>query len=251
MDEKEILKILLKNLCVNPHPGIFINVDSLDGSGQSTQVDRICEELRCQGIKTLKTKEPTDKMVGGLIRGFLTGIWDTSPAVKQLLFSADRGEHLEREIVPQLKKGNAVVTDRYAFSTIAFGSLGLPVWWLVALNNLYLWPDLTFILKVGPKECLRRINKSRLGKRHYFEREKMLTRAWHTYQTMASKLTGTHIINGEQKPEGSSKISKKSSLTTQSLSIERLGSFSFFSLQNDPNGLPKHRHNSLLGCTVC
>jgi len=168
MDEKEILKILLKNLRVNPHSGIFINVDSLDGSGQSTQVDLICKELTRQGIKTLKTKEPTDKMVGGLIRGFLTGVWDPSPVVKQLLFTADRGEHLEREIIPQLKKGNAVVTDRYAFSTIAFGSLDLPVWWLVAINNLYLWPDLTFILKVDPTECLRRIDKSRLGKEALF-----------------------------------------------------------------------------------
>jgi dTMP kinase len=201
MNDKEILKILLKNLRTNPHPGMFINVDSLDGSGQSTQVDLICEELTHHGVKTLKTKEPTDKMIGGLIRGFLTGVWDPSPAVKQLLFTADRGQHLEREIIPQLKKGNAVVTDRYAFSTIAFGSLDLPVWWLVALNNLYLWPDPTFILKVSPGECLRRIDKGRLGKKHYFEREEMLAKSWKTYQMMAPKLSGVHVIDGEQKPE--------------------------------------------------
>ena len=123
-----------------------------------------------------------------------------APAVKQLLFTADRGEHLEREIIPQLKKGNAVITDRYAFSTIAFGSLDLPVWWLLALNNLYLWPDMTFTLKVSPKECLRRITKSRLGKKHYFEREKILAKAWKTYQIVAPRLPGTYVIDGEQKP---------------------------------------------------
>ncbi len=201
MKNEKFLKNLLKNLRVNPHPGIFVNVDSLDGSGQSTQVDLICAELEKLGTKALKTKEPTDNMVGGLIRGFLTGVWNPSPVVKQLLFTADRGEHLEREIVPQLKKGNAVITDRYAFSTIAFGSLNLPVWWLLALNNLYLWPDLTFILEVSPKECLRRIDKNRLGKKHYFEREKMLAKALKTYQAMAPRLPGVHIIDGEQEPK--------------------------------------------------
>lgn len=201
MKEEKVLQHLIKNIQVNPYSGVFINIDSLDGSGQSTQVNFICEELKRWGVKTLATKEPTDKMIGGLIRGFLTGVWDPSPAVKQLLFTADRGEHLEREIIPQLKRNNAVVTDRYAFSTIAFGSLDLPVWWLLAINNLYIWPDLTFILRVNPKECLRRINKSRLGKKHYFEREKMLVGAWKTYQAIAPKLPGTHIIDGERKPE--------------------------------------------------
>ena len=53
--------------------GKFIVFEGLDGSGISTQVDRLVTHLRAKRLKVFSSKEPTDNVIGGLIRGALTG----------------------------------------------------------------------------------------------------------------------------------------------------------------------------------
>jgi len=113
----------------NPYPGKFIVFEGLDGSGSSTQasklrdwLNRAQKELILGKPRAQLTKEPTNNIIGGLIRGQLTGDWKTRPECLQLLFAADRSHHLEREIIPLLKDGVTVISDRYFFSTIAFGA---------------------------------------------------------------------------------------------------------------------------------
>ena len=84
--------------------GVFIAFEGLDGSGSSTQVDILVRNLNSLGIKSISTKEPTNNIVGGVIRGVLTKEWQTSPGGLQLLFAADRAHHLEHKILPNLKK---------------------------------------------------------------------------------------------------------------------------------------------------
>src|SRR3989338_2983887 len=103
--------------------GKFIVFEGLDGAGSSTQANRLADYLRLSGKKAIVTKEPTNNMIGGLIRGQLTSDWKTWPECLQLLFSADRAHHLEKEIIPLLKQGITVITDRYFFSTLAYGAL--------------------------------------------------------------------------------------------------------------------------------
>jgi dTMP kinase len=111
---------------------MFIAFEGLDGSGSSTQSRILAEKLEAKGHKVLLTKEPTkDTPIGGLIREVLQRKLPATPEGLQFLFSADRAEHLKRDIEPALANGKVVITDRYMFSTIAYGALDIEnVEWL-------------------------------------------------------------------------------------------------------------------------
>ncbi len=188
----------------NPYPGKFIVFDGLDGSGMSTQSGKLVDFLNLpdQKIKfghtgTQLTKEPTSSLIGGLIRSQLTHEWKSSQECLQLLFSADRAHHLEKEIIPLLERGVIVISDRYFFSTIAFGSLDIKErGWLLNLNKNFLLPDLTFFLKVSPKVCIERIQKTRFGVT-LFEQEMKLKEVWEEFEKLSKEFENTYIVNGE------------------------------------------------------
>lgn len=175
--------------------GIFIVFEGLDGSGSSTQTSMLKKYLTQLNLKPLVTKEPTNNLIGGLIRGALTKEWKASNTCFQLLFCADRAHHLDREIMPALKKGSIVISDRYFFSTIAFGSLDCDVGWLKALNMPFTVPDIIFLIKVPPEECISRIGANR-HEFELFEETEKLKRVWTTYEDLAREYTNVHILDG-------------------------------------------------------
>ena len=132
--------------------GKFIVFEGLDGAGSSTQIELLSRSLKKRGSDAIVTKEPTNNIVGGIIRGQLTGDWKSSMECLQLLFAADRAHHLERLILPALKDKKVVLSDRYFFSTVAFGSLDIDKDWLLALNSRFVLPDLTILL--NPRQPL-------------------------------------------------------------------------------------------------
>mgnify|MGYP003878235151 CR=1 FL=1 len=185
----------------NPYKGKFIVFDSLDGAGNSTQAKLLADFLNHIGKKTHLTKEPTSYLIGGLIKSQLTGDWKSSPECLQLLFCADRAYHLEKEIIPLLKRGVNVISDRYFFSTMAYGNLAInDLNWLIKLNEKFILPDLTFFLKVSPKVCIERIKKDRFEVT-LFEREKILKKIWKNYEILAKKFKNIFVINGERSIE--------------------------------------------------
>jgi len=190
----------------NPYKGKFIVFDSLDGAGNSTQVKLLADYLNRIGKRTHITKEPTSGLIGGLIKSQLTHDWKSSQICLQLLFSADRAYHLEKEIVPLLKKGINVISDRYFFSTMAYGNLEInDLDWLIEINKKFILPDLTFFLKVSPKICIERIKKDRF-EITLFEKEKVLEKVWQNYEILAKKFENVFIIDGEREIE---KIAKE------------------------------------------
>jgi len=193
----------------NPYPGKFIVFDSLDGSGQSTQAKLLAEALKKVGKKTHITKEPTSYLIGGLIKSQLTHDWRSSQVCLQLLFCADRAYHLEKEIVPLLKRGINVISDRYFFSTLAYGNLEIKdLDWLIKINEKFLLPDITFFLKVSPKVCLQRIKKDRFEVT-LFEKEKILKKVWQNYEKLVKKFPNIFVIDGERSIEKIAKEIKK------------------------------------------
>lgn len=181
----------------NPYPGLFIAFEGLDGAGSSTQAEMLQQNLSTMGLKVLLTKEPTNNIIGGIIRGQLTKDWSSNMECLQFLFAADRAHHLEREIIPALKQKGIVVSDRYAFSTIAYGALELDKNWLITLNERFILPDLTFILRVSPKTCLKRIKDNRFDL-ELFEEEKKLKKVWTVYLWLSKKFPNVQIIDGEK-----------------------------------------------------
>ncbi|MDP3724114.1 MAG: dTMP kinase [bacterium] len=186
---------------MNPHLGFFIDIEGLDGSGASTQVEKVVAWFGKEtDKKILRTKEPTDNVIGGLIRGALTRSVNIPMDALQLLFAADRAHHLESEIVPVLKHGGIVVTDRYIPSTVAFGSLDVEKEWLLGLNERFLLPDLTIFIRVDPAECVRRMQKSRI-RLELFEDVEKLRGVWRGYEWVAKQMANVIILNGERPVE--------------------------------------------------
>jgi dTMP kinase len=186
----------------NTFPGKFIVFDSLDGSGQSTQMSLLRDFLVQKRINVLTTKEPTtDSEAGRKIREILQKKIKSGSEDLQELFTQDRKEHLEKIIILALKSEKWVISDRYFFSTFAYGaSDGLDVEHLINLNNNFLLPDETFILKVSPKTCMERIQK-RGTKQELFEKEEKLAKVWQAYEKFPARFENVNIIEGERPAE--------------------------------------------------
>ncbi len=189
----------------NPYPGKFMVFEGLDGAGSSTEAAKLCSWLNetnkdkfSEGVFAHLTKEPTNNLIGGIIRAQLTSVWQSNSECLQLLFAADRSFHLEKEIVPLLKKGVTVVSDRYFLSTIAYGASKIKDFeWLVKINEPFLLPDLIFLIKASPKTCLERIRKNR-SSFELFEEEKILASVWNNYERLASRFENVFLIDGEK-----------------------------------------------------
>lgn len=188
----------------NPFPGFFIDIEGLDGSGQSTQVHLLRKTLDLKGINPLLTKEPNeDCYLGKEIRQILRKTKKLeSPLKLQQMFVNNRQDHLKKIIIPELKKGGLVITDRYLWSNVAFGSIDSGKERLLNLNKDFILPDLTIFIRVAPEICLARITKEREGV-ELFEKEEKLKRVWKTYQWLVTKYGWTQIyaVDGEQRRE--------------------------------------------------
>ena len=181
---------------------MFIAFEGLDGSGSSTQSRILAEKFEANGHAVLLTKEPTgESPIGRLIREVLQRKWECSPIGLQLLFSADRAEHLKNSIEPALKSGQIVITDRYFFSTIAYGSLSVEdMDWLKALSRHFRIPDITFLFRLDPKICIERI-QGRGSDFELFENHEKLKTIWEAYEKIAEEYPNFHIIDASKSIE--------------------------------------------------
>lgn len=174
---------------------MFIAFEGLDGSGSSTQSRLLAERLERSGKPALLTKEPTsENPVGKMIRDILQHKWQASPEALQLLFSADRAEHLKYAIEPALANKRIVITDRYLYSTLAYGGLAVDMDWLKNINKSFRLPDITFLLKLPPSECIKRI-AGRGSDFELFEKSEKLEKIWENYEKIAGEFPNIRVID--------------------------------------------------------
>lgn len=172
---------------------IFVAFEGIDGAGLTTHARLTERFLESKGFKVVLTKEPTDGLIGGLIRACLRGEWRADPMTLQLLFAADRSHHVSTVILPALKSGRAVVTDRYLFSSLAYGSLDLDYEWLKLVNSRFPLPDVTFILDIEPEIAIARIREDRFAVELFEELEK-LERVRSAYARIASEFENVCVV---------------------------------------------------------
>ena|SRR3990167_6621635 len=179
-------------------PGLFLNFEGLDGSGFEHHAAALARLLSREGYRVVLTEEPTKSLIGGLIRARIAGEWEIAPETLQLLFTADRAEHLRTKILPALEAGRIVISSRYLLSALAYNVLLVndPTW-LRALNSRFPEPDTVFLFKVDPAICVRRLKATHLeidlGKE-----ETKLKRVWQSYNRLASELPYVSMIDGER-----------------------------------------------------
>lgn len=146
---------------------MFIVLEGPDGAGTTRHSKILAERLQKQGIDVVLTAEPTNGPIGESIRSILQStvgaqraVPPPSPGALQLLFCADRADHVARVIQPALDKGKTVITDRYTLSTIVYGAAeGLDKEWLRSVNAAFPKPDITFLLLPRYEICAERVGR--------------------------------------------------------------------------------------------
>lgn len=102
--------------------GRFITFEGLDGSGKSTQIEKLAGTLRSLHLEVLLTREPGGTAIGESIRRTLldSGTHGLDPRTEMALMFAARVQHLQELILPALAAGHYVLCDRFTDSTEAY-----------------------------------------------------------------------------------------------------------------------------------
>jgi len=136
--------------------GLFVTFEGGEGSGKSTQLERLAARLRAQGPEPVMTREPGGTPFAERVRGLLLDSPDPpGPLAEALLMVAARADLVRRVLEPALRSGRVVLCDRYADSTLAYqgAGRGLDMALLSALNRAAtggLMPDLTLLFDIDP-----------------------------------------------------------------------------------------------------
>ena len=143
---------------------MFLSIDGGDGTGKSTQVERLSEWLRQRGQDVVACRDPGSTPLGEAIRGVLLDRHDLRihRRSEMLLYMAARAQMVEEVIRPALERGQTVVCDRYLLANVAYqgygGGLDVPTLWEVGrVATGGLMPDLTIVLDVPAEVAAARI----------------------------------------------------------------------------------------------
>ena len=152
--------------------GKFITFEGADGSGKTTQIEKIKEYLENNGKECILTREPGGSDLGNKIREILLHYdGEVDDLCELLLYMADRAQHVKKIIIPALNEGKYVLCDRYIDSSVAYQGYarGLDIERIISLNNIAtdnLNPDLTIVFDVETETAIKRVGdiKDRLEK---------------------------------------------------------------------------------------
>ena len=186
--------------------GKFITLEGIEGSGKSTNLSFIKQILDDNQINYIVTREPGGGPLGPNLREILLDKSNAiSPTVEMLLMMADRKDHVDNVIKPNLKKGNWVISDRYLDSTIAYqgGGRQLDVNLITFLStDLDLpTPDLTLLFDLPVNEALERAKERSELDRFESEPEDFHNRIRDSYLEQASKNDRFKIVNSSKEIE--------------------------------------------------
>ena len=142
---------------------MFITFEGPEGSGKTSHIAALVEDLRSQGYSVFPTREPGGTPIGEQIRDVIHDLKNEEmhPRTETLLYQAARAQIVEQVFKPLLAAGEIVISDRYYDSTIAYQGYGhqqdlAQVRSLVNYATGGLVPDLTLLLDVDVEEGLKR-----------------------------------------------------------------------------------------------
>lgn len=146
--------------------GKFITLEGIDGTGKSTQLRALVRYLKSRGVPVRVTYEPGGTPVGDRIRRILLSGASTGldRRAELALFYAARAQHIREVILPALRAGDWVVSDRFSDASMAYqgygrrlGRAAVDAFEKVVCGGLK--PDLTLVLDLNPRESLRRARR--------------------------------------------------------------------------------------------
>lgn len=151
--------------------GLFLTIEGPDGAGKTTQARMLVERLRPR-IPILYTREPGGTAIGERIREILLSPAhpEMNPLTEMLLFAASRAQFVAEVILPALRSGRVVLSERFVDASIAYQGFGRGIDLEVVrrVNEIAtggLRPDLTILVDIDPEVGLRRIQRGAGGKK--------------------------------------------------------------------------------------
>jgi dTMP kinase len=205
-----------------PARGKFITFEGLDGSGKSTQLEKMARSLRARGLSVTVTREPGGTTTGERIREVLlhSATSGLSPFTEMALMFASRAQHIHEIVLPALAEGRIVLCDRFTDSTEAYqgggrklGSKAVLQMHEILCGNLQ--PDLTLLLDNDLAFSLERARRRNLKQKstrsekgsgkdeNRFEQESraFFGRVRHAYLAIAAREPQrVHIVNARGTP---------------------------------------------------
>jgi len=199
--------------------GKFITLEGLDGTGKSTQAEKLARALRARGVSVTVTREPGGTAAGEKIREVLLHSTTSglSPLAEMALMFASRAQHIHEVILPALAEGRVVLCDRFTDSTEAYqgGGRKLGTKAVLALHEILcggLQPDLTILLD---NEVAFSVDRARRRNRKHkaarpekdegrFEQESraFFGRVRHAYLAIAAREPHrVHVVNARGTPQ--------------------------------------------------
>lgn len=182
---------------------MFVTFEGLDGSGKSTQAERLRVRLEADGEDVVSTREPGGTELGEQVRDLVLHGGHVAPWAEALLYAAARAQHVEEVIRPALARGASVICDRYVDSSVAYQGVARELGLervldlnLAAVGGLQ--PDRTFLLLLDPADIVGRLR----GEHDRLERE---DRAFHAradegYRELARRFPERIVILDGSRP---------------------------------------------------
>lgn len=203
-------------LLKNTYGGLYIALEGIDGSGKTTQIERLANYFREKGKEVVTTREPRKSgLIGDLVHKVLLGKEKLPSVSLQYLFSADRAAHHEELILPSLKAGKVVLTDRCFWSAIVYGILDrtggiydtkdadllLVTQSILSMYHQFTVPDYTFYLKISVEESMKRL-KAKSDAKEIYEKEELIEKVFTGYDYLKKRFENEIVeVSGEQTPE--------------------------------------------------
>lgn len=201
----------------NSYKGLYIAVEGIDGSGKTTQVEKLIHYFKSKGRLVVATSEPRKdgSVIGKIIHEVLQSKIKIPSEALQYLYSADRVINHKTVVEPALKAGKVVISHRCFWSAIAYGVFDKGIFdytkdetqvlfvaqGLLSMYHQFIMPDKTFYLDISVDAAMKRLIKMKKVRELYEKKEK-LEKIVAGYKWLAKQFSKEIIvINGEQSEE--------------------------------------------------
>ena len=140
----------------------YLAFEGIDGSGKTTLIDELSKKLTESNVNFNIVREPGGSKLGEGIRELLLSHdYDVDPTSEALLMSASRAQLIQEIVKPAINNGQVVITDRSAYSSVAYQGVGRDLGYqkIYELNDLAIdsfWPEKVILLDIDPKISLSR-----------------------------------------------------------------------------------------------
>lgn len=174
--------------------GLFITLEGIDGSGKTTQIEKLKDYFCQKGFSVVCTREPGGTKISEKIRNIIIDAEnkEMDNMTEALLYASARAQLTSQVIIPALKDGNVVICDRFVDSSLVYQGIarGIGIDTVLKINKFAtcgVMPDITFFLRLNPNIAILR--KKEQGELDRIESEKFYfhKRVYDAYVSLAKR----------------------------------------------------------------